>query len=554
MTDILLIQPPIRDFYLTAKRTIPYGLACIASSLEREGFTLEIFDGLATSKSRIVDLPEELQYLRSYYPGPDRSPFALFHHFKHFGYSFEHIGSMARDSGAFLVGISSLFTPYLDDALKTAEMVKARHPQCRIVLGGHHPTHLPDSVMDCGAVDFVLRGEGEVSMPLLARSLKENLPLDRIPGIVFRKGDSGLHVEPPAIMEDPDRYPKPAMHLVKHKFYKRAEKGSCVIAASRGCPMRCTYCSVGASSYLTYRRRTVASVLDEIETAVNQYDVRFVDFEDENLSLDRKWFRALLDGIVRRFGGEGLELRAMNGLLPSSLDEETLLKMKSAGFKTLNLSLCSTSSAQLQRFNRPDVGHAFDRVLQWAGKLGLDAVGYIIAGGPYQDPEDTLSDLLYLAERRVLAGVSIFYPAPGSRDYRNCRDRGLLPDGFSSMRSTALPLSHTTTRQESATLLRLGRILNFMKYLADGASGGDMTDRTAIQTDKLDQRTGIGLRLLKVFLQDGGIRGMLPEGEIFEHDVSTDLTRRFIDGLKPIDVQGKNGRRLAFSSYASYRL
>ena len=38
MVDILLIQPPIRDFYLTAKRTIPYGLASIASALILNGW------------------------------------------------------------------------------------------------------------------------------------------------------------------------------------------------------------------------------------------------------------------------------------------------------------------------------------------------------------------------------------------------------------------------------------------------------------------------------------------------------------------------------------
>ena len=51
MTDILLIQPPIRDFYLTCKRTVPYGLSCIASSLIEVGFSVGIFDALATSKS-----------------------------------------------------------------------------------------------------------------------------------------------------------------------------------------------------------------------------------------------------------------------------------------------------------------------------------------------------------------------------------------------------------------------------------------------------------------------------------------------------------------------
>jgi len=152
MTDILLIQPPIRDFYLTAKRTIPYGLTCIASVLIKSGYSVDILDGLATSKARICDLPDQMGYLRRYYSQPDRSPVALFYDYKHFGYSFEHIGNKARESGAFLVGISSLFTPYMRQAIQTAEVVKAHHPDCKIVLGGHHPTALPQSVMESGAV------------------------------------------------------------------------------------------------------------------------------------------------------------------------------------------------------------------------------------------------------------------------------------------------------------------------------------------------------------------------------------------------------------------
>ena len=109
MPDILLIQPPIRDFYLTAKRTIPYGLACIAAALTDSGFSVSILDALASSKSRFRDLPDEMSYLRPYYGRPDLSPFALFHQFRHFGYSFDTIGKAAGESGAFLVGISSLF-------------------------------------------------------------------------------------------------------------------------------------------------------------------------------------------------------------------------------------------------------------------------------------------------------------------------------------------------------------------------------------------------------------------------------------------------------------
>ena len=67
MTDILLIQPPVRDFYTTAKRSIPYGLACIAASLLKHGFSVEILDSLATPKSRNIPQPAEMGYLSKYY-------------------------------------------------------------------------------------------------------------------------------------------------------------------------------------------------------------------------------------------------------------------------------------------------------------------------------------------------------------------------------------------------------------------------------------------------------------------------------------------------------
>ena len=234
MTDILLIQPPIRDFYLTLKRTIPYGLACIASALRNKGFSVAIFDGLSTSKSRITDLPGEMDYVREFYAKPDHSPFGLFYHYRHFGYSFEHIGRAARDSGAFLVGISALFTPYFQEVLKVAESVKRCYPTCRIVIGGHHPTAFPHSAMEHSAIDFVIRGEGEISMPLLAMAVKTGAPVKSIPGIVFRKKDGTLHVNEPAAGDTLNHLPLPATDLIKHGFYQRKNKGSTLHRISDG--------------------------------------------------------------------------------------------------------------------------------------------------------------------------------------------------------------------------------------------------------------------------------------------------------------------------------
>jgi radical SAM superfamily enzyme YgiQ (UPF0313 family) len=393
--------------------------------------------------------------------------------------------------------------------------------------------------MACEAVDFILRGEGEVSMPQLAKAIKTGDSIKSIPGIVYRRADGTLRVSPPTTMVDPDRYPLPAMHLLKHDFYKREKSACTVITASRGCPMKCSYCCIGSGSVVTYRRRSVNRIVAEIEHAVAQFNVGFIDFEDENLSLEKKWFLTLLRELKTRIKRPGLELRAMNGLFPPSLDDEIVYAMRQAGFKILNLSLGSTCRPQLKKFCRPDVRDAFEKALGLAEKYGLKAVGYVIAGAPDQRAADSVADLLYLASHRVLAGVSIFYPAPGSSDFDLCKEFGILPDGFSLMRSSTLPLSHTTTRIESVTLMRLGRILNFTKSLVD--QGLNIPKPLPFCKDAIlnnMDRTETGQQLLRWFLHDGIIRGVTQSGEIYEHKTSRKLTQMFIEALKSIRIKG----------------
>jgi radical SAM superfamily enzyme YgiQ (UPF0313 family) len=531
MVDILLIQPPIADFYLTAKRTIPYGLAAIAAAVREKGFSVAILDGLATGKSRVTEPPPEMAYLDAYYGRADRSPFSLFHAFRHYGYSPEHIGTEIKRSGAFLVGIASLFTAYSDMAMAMARIAKSSLPGCRVVLGGHHPTTLPEAVMAEPAVDWVLRGEGEIGLPALAAALKTGEVLDAVPGLVRRKADGSLQVAEPALCNHPDQFPVPAFDLIRRKFYRRAGKDSIAITASRGCPLACSYCATGRRSWMGFRKRSVASVLREIQAAGQGRRVGFIDFEDENLTMDRPWFLELMAGIRDLFGDELPELRAMNGLLPPSLDESVVGAMKASGFKTLNLSLGSSNREQLRRFNRPDVRAAFDRAVTLGRRQGLAAVGYIIVGAPDQDALSSVEDLLFLYRRRVLAGVSVFYPAPGSDDYEKCRKQNLLPGTFAEMRATALPVHQKTSRLETVTLLRLGRILNFMKSLEDEKiplpKPAAMDHRVASDPD----RRAVGMRLLAGFFHDGALRGVDKHGRVYDHKAAQHLCRHLLDGL-----------------------
>jgi len=539
MVDVLLIQPPIRDFYLTSKRTIPYGLACIAAALVRAGFSVRLLDCLATDRSRPTPLPREMSYLEKYYAMQDISPFALFHQFRYFGYSHQYIEREAKKSNAPLVGISSLFTAYSEEALEVAGIVRRALPESKIVLGGHHPTVIPQAVLQCGEIDYVIRGEGEAAMVELAKALPDDEKVKSVPGIVFRAADGTIHSSSPTLIEKLDDLPLPALHLIKGQFYRRRSRGSTIICTSRGCPLRCSYCSVGNSSYSRYRRRDVESVLAEIRLAVSELDAGFIDFEDENISMEKSWFLELLHGIRELFGNHNLELRAMNGLFPPTLDDEVIKAMAAAGFKALNLSLGTTSHRQLQKFCRPNVTAAVEKALLAAEKYGLQAVGYIIVGAPGQNPHDSLQDLLFFAEKRVLAGISVFYPSPGSPDFRKCARMGILPKSFSLMRATAIPLSHKTSRDDTVTLLRLGRVLNFMKSLLD--VGVDVPQPSPFKSphpEQVGDRLEVGKMLLQGFLHDGLIRGITSGGEVFEHRTSRGLCDAFKNSCAAMKLRG----------------
>lgn len=523
---------------MTRKRSIPYGLACIAAALLKAEFSVEIIDALATGKTRNIALPEPMTYLLPIYGRHDRSPFGLFHQYKHFGYSYEHLAGLVAESGAWLVGISSLFSAYSDEALITAVAVKKAAPNCKIVLGGHHPTVLPESAISNPAVDFVLRGDGEIAMPRLASVLKSGGDIGTVPGICYRDSGGQVHISAPAVLADLDAAPIPAISLTNGRYYRRRKKTSAVVTASRGCPLACSYCAVGAGSDYPYRRRTVSAVMSELEVLFDNHDVGFIDFEDENISLDSRWFLELLTIITKRYGSRNIELRAMNGLFPPSLNRKVIAAMKAAGFKTLNLSLGTICPEQSRRFKRPDVRPAFEKVITIVQEMGMDAVGYMITGAPDQTAETSLADLIYLAGQRVLIGTSIYYPAPGSMDYHRCLELGLLPGSFSLMRSSVFPIAHKIDRISAATLLRLSRIVNFIKHLIDRGIAIPTPTKCDKHTIPMENREEAGGHLLSWFLHDGRIRGVEPSGKIFDHKIDQELTISFVGKLKKKDIRG----------------
>ncbi len=113
---ILLIQPPVRDFYQTPIRTQPIGLAYLAAALEQTGCDVEILDCQVTDQKKSIPVPERFSGITEFYPRGDLSPFRLYSGYHHFGLSYEEIKERIKQSSADVIGISSQFTPYCEEA------------------------------------------------------------------------------------------------------------------------------------------------------------------------------------------------------------------------------------------------------------------------------------------------------------------------------------------------------------------------------------------------------------------------------------------------------
>jgi hypothetical protein len=87
---------------------------------------------------------------------------------------------------------------------------------------------------------------------------------------------------------------------------------------------------------------------------------------------------------------------------------------------------------------------------------------------PGQTAAEMIDTLIYLMGRRVLIGPSVYYPTPGTTLFQRCQQADLLPPHISQWRSSALPIETTAfNRLDIATLLRLARVINFLKGRMD---------------------------------------------------------------------------------------
>lgn len=450
---VLLIQPPIQDFYDTDVRLQPIGLAYLKSSLLKhvDDIEVKILDLHRGHGRQTVKIPSELSYLREYYKYNDHSPFCGFHNFFHYGAVWEEIEKLIAFEKPDVVGISSLFSPYYREVLQVASLARRVASEAKIVVGGSHANALPESLLDSSDIDYVVCGEGEKSFCNLIEKIKVgNFPEERLL---------------PAGENFPlNEIPFPDLSDFSLDNYLYEGRPMTFMITSRSCPHKCSFCSVHNTFGTSYRRRSVENVLEEIRLRYRQ-GFRVIDFEDDNLTFYKKEMTELCQRLVEEFPNREMEFVAMNGISYLSLDKNLLTLMKQAGFSRLNLSLVSSDKSVLESTKRPHTIDKFLEVVNTAFALGFKVTSYQILGLPFETLESMIQTMVFAAKLPVLLGSSPFYLTPGSPIALQLGNKNTTE---SVVRSRLTAMANETpfiSRNQLYTLFLTTRIINFIKGL-----------------------------------------------------------------------------------------
>ena len=489
---VLLIQPPVQDFYDTDVRLQPIGLCYLKAAVKKHLPDVEVMikDYHGGCGRRTVTIPRELRYLTDYYPVADKSPFSTFHQYYHFGKPFDEIEAEISEIRPDVVGISSLFTPYYREVLEVAARVKKRL-NVPVVAGGSHASAVPESLLSSPNVDYVIRGEGEKAFVEFLRYLKGQKRIEEVPNLAYRK-DAEIALNPLGDNFPIDELPFPDLSDLSPAAYALAGKPMTFMITSRSCPHKCSFCSVHTTFGTNYRRRSLENVLDEIELRYSQ-GYRVIDFEDDNLTYYKSTFKELCRCLIERFPNREMQFVAMNGISYLSLDEELLGLMFQAGFSHLNLALVSSDKTVRETTKRPHTLEAYLKIVHRAHSLGFQIVSYQILGLPNENLDSMIQTLAFNTRLPVLLGASPFYRTPASPIARGL---DFTEEDYVKARLTAMAVETTEFRREDIySLFITTRIINFLKGLRLSAS----TDVNALlDCSWSEDRTRIGFDLLKL--------------------------------------------------------
>jgi len=189
------------------------------------------------------------------------------------GYSFDAVGISCWSSLNYLSTVA------------VAEVCKELNPKIPIIVGGHHPSALPDDfIYKNSPFDFIVQGEGEIAFEKICQN----------PGRKMK--------QPVIIQSPPFNLQKARLNLITENDYRYvlSEKNSIFfLYLSRGCPFSCSYCIEKIKGCSKWRSFSVGKAIKKIKDVINIYNPKRIVINDACFGYDKRWRREFLKSLIK---------------------------------------------------------------------------------------------------------------------------------------------------------------------------------------------------------------------------------------------------------------
>jgi anaerobic magnesium-protoporphyrin IX monomethyl ester cyclase len=346
----------------------------------------------------------------------------------------ETIHQLFRNYDPDVLGLS-IMTFQRRTAQRIVDLARSLKPGIRIVVGGYDPSLAPEAYETIG-IDYIVRGEGEVTFRELLRALENGGALETISGLSYREGNAWRHnpARPVHRLEEGEiRLPKRSARVLGG--YTLLGRQVDVVETSRGCTYDCSFCSIIEMRGRNFHTYSFDRVLDDIRDAC-RHSARTIFLVDDNITLNVHRFEALCHAIIDA-GLNRLDyfVQAMTSSIAAH--GETLAPlMRRAGFRYVFLGIENILDDDLQflhaaakntvRENGAARGNATIQAIEYLHANKMYVVGGLIIGNP-DDTRDSIEANLAFA-RRYVDWPYIQHPTPYPRTpmTEDFRRRGLV--------------------------------------------------------------------------------------------------------------------------------
>ncbi|MCA1959774.1 MAG: B12-binding domain-containing radical SAM protein [Desulfomonile sp.] len=320
---------------------------------------------------------------------------------------------LITDQSPDLVGISCN-SGNLDTVRRIVDRVKRyRVP---VILGGSHPTVLPEQTLTYTGADLAAVGEGELTLAAVMDALDGRRgSVGEIPSLALRGNGMVTVRSRGKLIADLDSLPIP-----DRSFVRRDDYFGEVLLTGRGCPFNCSYCASRNIWGRKVRLRSTASIIEELELlaegAENEPEPRpgrwVVKIVDDTFTVSRRRTLELLDRIIDR---KLNRFEFTGGVRADTLDEELVRRMREANFRRVTLGVESGSPRILAKIRKGETNEDVKRAVALLRAAGIHSHAFFMIGLPGETPEDIeLSKKLINEAQPDHVEINMVTPYPGT--------------------------------------------------------------------------------------------------------------------------------------------